>query len=172
MAKKNIEDKPVDANTRQLRVGFLVHDVSRLRRTVYDQQLKPLGITRSQWWVLTNLTRHEGEGYMQVELARLLDVGKVALGGLISRLEENGFVKRVADKNDLRSKRVLISRKGASIIEKVQEVSKDLNAEILEGISEQEEELLVDLLSRVKKNLIKMEAIPASTSARKVKVDD
>jgi MarR family transcriptional regulator for hemolysin len=169
MATKKGKDQPVDVNTRQLRVGFLVHDVSRLRRTVYDQHLKPLGITRSQWWVLTNLTRHEGDGYMQVELARLLDVGKVALGGLISRLEESGFVKRVPDKNDLRSKRVLISRKGAGIIEKIQEVSKDLNTEILEGISEEEVDILVDLLSRVKKNLINMEAIPASTGARKVK---
>jgi len=31
---------------------------------------------------------------MQVELARLLDVGKVTLGGLIDRLEEHGFVIR------------------------------------------------------------------------------
>ena len=28
------------------RAGFLIHDVSRLRRTIYDQRLKPLGITR------------------------------------------------------------------------------------------------------------------------------
>ncbi len=39
-----------DLNT-GLRFGFLIHDVSRLRRVVVDRALKPLGITRSQWWV-------------------------------------------------------------------------------------------------------------------------
>ena len=51
------------------RIGFLIHDVSRLRRTIVDKALKPMGITRPQWWVLANLSRHEGGGMMQTELA-------------------------------------------------------------------------------------------------------
>ena len=104
-AKKTKDKRPV-------RAGFLIHDVSRLRRTVYDQRLKALGFTRSQWWVFSNLSRHEGQGFMQVELARLLNVGKVTLGGLIDRLEERGFVIRVPDITDRRSKRVKMSRRG------------------------------------------------------------
>ena len=45
---------------REIRFGFLVHDVSRLRRIVVDRALKPLGITRSQWWVLSFLSRRDG----------------------------------------------------------------------------------------------------------------
>lgn len=41
------------------RLGFLMHDVSRLRRTAYDGYKKPLNITRSQWWVLIYLARHD-----------------------------------------------------------------------------------------------------------------
>lgn len=69
----------------QFRLGFLVHDVSRLRRTVLDKELKPLGITRSQWWVLANLSRNSGEGMMQTELAKFLDIGKVALDAVMAR---------------------------------------------------------------------------------------
>lgn len=36
------------AQSPQFRIGFLVHDVSRMRRTLFDQEMKPLGITRSQ----------------------------------------------------------------------------------------------------------------------------
>jgi len=72
---------------RPFRVGFLIHDVSRLRRTVVDKALRPLGVTRSQWWVLANLSRHNGGGMMQTELSKVMDVGKVTLGGLIDRLE-------------------------------------------------------------------------------------
>lgn len=150
-----------------LRAGFLIHDVSRLRRTIYDQRLKPLGITRSQWWVLTNLSRHEGEGYMQIELARLLDVGKVTLGGLIDRLEEAGFVVRRPDPVDRRSKRVLTSAKGKTLVKKLETISKGVNSEIMEGISANEEEVLIRVLAKMKQNLIRMEAVPASTAGRK-----
>src|SRR5262245_33864459 len=44
------------------RIGFLIHDVSRLRRTVVDKVLRPMGVTRSQWWVLANLSRHNRQG--------------------------------------------------------------------------------------------------------------
>ena len=95
----------------ELRLGFLVHDVSRLRRRVVDKALKPLGVTRSQWWVLAFLSR--SDGMSQVALADELDLGKVALGQLIDRLEKTGFVSRGADEEDRRVKRVFLT--GAAI---------------------------------------------------------
>ena len=54
-------DKTVTAATHsidwELRLGFLIHDVSRLRRSAFDRCLKPLNVTRSQWWVLAYLSR-------------------------------------------------------------------------------------------------------------------
>lgn len=44
----------------ELRFGYLIHDVSRLRRTLFDRWLLPPGITRSQWWVLAFLSRDDG----------------------------------------------------------------------------------------------------------------
>ena len=49
-----------DASRDGIRLGFLIHDVSRMRRSAYDQFMKPLGITRAQWWVLAHLSRHDG----------------------------------------------------------------------------------------------------------------
>lgn len=147
--------------------GFLIHDASRLRRTVFDQRLKGLGITRSQWWVLTNLSRHEGEGFAQIELARLLDVGKVTLGGLVDRLEENGLVVRVADKEDRRSKRVQMSRKGKALLHKIEAIGLQVNHEIMLGITAEEEQQLIDILTKMKRNLKAMDAVPASTVGRK-----
>jgi MarR family transcriptional regulator, transcriptional regulator for hemolysin len=145
----------------QLRSGFLIHDVSRLRRTIYDQRLKEYGITRSQWWVLANLSRHgEGVGYLQVELARILDVGKVTLGGLIDRLEINGVVARVPDLTDRRAKRIVMTEKGKSLLHKVEQVGVLVNKDIMAGISPAEEDALVDVLGKMKQNLIAMNAVP------------
>ena len=121
----------------KFRLGFLVHDVSRLRRTVVDKALKPLGVTRSQWWVLANLSR-DGNGMMQTELAHVLDIGKVALGGLLDRLEANGYVARRADPDDRRAKRVELTEPGATLLASIQERAALINGEMMVGIDEAE----------------------------------
>src|SRR2546429_4247595 len=82
----------------ELRLGFRIHDVSRLRRSAFDRCLKPLNVTRSQWWVLAYLSREDG--MTQSQLAEELDLGKVAVGGLIDRLEKSGLVRPDADASD------------------------------------------------------------------------
>ncbi|MGQ0621619.1 MAG: MarR family winged helix-turn-helix transcriptional regulator [Panacagrimonas sp.] len=165
MAPTNKEKKP-------FRAGFLIHDASRLRRTALDQRLKHLGITRSQWWVLSQVDRDTGEGFSQIELARLLDVGKVTLGGLIDRLEKNGLVMRVPDKEDRRSKRVQLSRKGKNLLHRIEMIGLEVNRQIMEGISEQEEEQLIAILTKMKHNLKAMDAVPVSTTGRKIPEDE
>ncbi|KQM97405.1 hypothetical protein ASE85_14050 [Sphingobium sp. Leaf26] len=142
----------------QFRLGFLIHDVSRLRRTVIDKALKPLGITRSQWWVLSNLARNSSHEMVQTELANVLDIGKVALGGLLDRLEASGYIERKADPGDRRAKRVVMTRKGEEILEQMQEQGADLNRETLRDITEAEVRLAEDIMHRMKKRLIEMDA--------------
>ena len=61
----------------ELRLGFLIHDVSRLRRSAFDRCLKPLNVTRSQWWVLAYLSREDG--MTQSQLAEELDLWSLAV---------------------------------------------------------------------------------------------
>jgi MarR family transcriptional regulator, transcriptional regulator for hemolysin len=132
-----------------------------------DQHLKPLGITRSQWWVLSQVDRDTGGGFSQIQLARLLDVGKVTLGGLIDRLEANGLVTRLPDAVDRRAKRVKLSRKGRKLLERIEHVSLEVNRRIMEGISQEEEDQLISILTRMKQNLKAMDAVPNSTTGRR-----
>lgn len=136
------------------RIGFLVHDVSRMRRTLYDQAVRPLSLTRSQWWVLAQLSRHMGaSGMPQTELARLLDVGKVTIGGLVDRLEERGFVQRRPDADDRRAKRVVVTAEGRRVLKRMIEVSETLNATIFDGFSQEEMRIAEAVLERMKANI-------------------
>jgi len=146
-----------------LRSGFLIHDVSRLRRTAYDQRFKPFNITRAQWWVLANLSRRNCDGISQIELARLLEVGKVTLGGLIDRLEESGFVIRVPDKQDRRSKRIMRSPEGKALCDRMEVFAHSVSKEIMSGISNEEHRLFINVLTKMKRNLINMDAVPQTT---------
>ena len=142
------------------RIGFLIHDVSRLRRTVVDKALRPMGVTRSQWWVLANLSRHNGQGMMQTELAKVMDVGKVTLGGLIDRLEAAGLVKRQPDPSDRRAKRVVMTPKGTKLLADIQTIATKVNDQILNGIARNDISRAETVLYKMKQQLISMDAVP------------
>ena len=147
-------NKPVRTNEPEnwdQRLGFLMHDVSRLRRTVFDDLVRPMGVTRSQWWVLAHVARHDG--MIQSELANVLELGKAALGGLIDRLEAAELVHRGADEHDRRVKRVFLSPKGAQLVKEMETPSHQLSEHGLEGLDPQARRNLVDLMTRVKNNL-------------------
>ena len=142
-----------DLNT-SLRFGFLIHDVSRLRRVVVDRALKPLGITRSQWWVLAFLSRRDG--MTQTALASDLDLTKVAVGGLLDRMETAGFVERRADHNDGRARRVYLTRAGAKTVSAIRESVEAVELEILNRIPEEALEQAADTLRTLKETLLEM----------------
>ncbi|MBL8360964.1 MAG: MarR family transcriptional regulator [Rubrivivax sp.] len=136
----------------ELRLGFLIHDVSRLRRSAFDRCLKPLNVTRSQWWVLAYLSREDG--MTQSQLAEELDLGKVAVGGLIDRLEKSGLVRRVADAADRRVNRVFLEPKSKQLITKMRKVSHRMNGKILEGLADDKLESAALTLDAMKRNLL------------------
>lgn len=143
--------KNLDAN---LRFGFLIHDVSRLRRIVVDRALKPLGITRSQWWVLAFLSRRDG--MTQTALAADLDLTKVAIGGLIDRMEAAGFVERRADERDARARRVFLTRAGLKLVNTLRENVDQVETEILAEVSEDELDRAARVLIKIKGRLLEM----------------
>lgn len=153
MADSEALVRPRRFKAQQFRIGFLVHDVSRMRRTLFDQAMKPLGLTRAQWWVLANLSRNEEAGMIQTDLARNMDLGKVTLGGLIDRLEATDHVERRADPHDRRVKRIFITERGYQVLDRMQSVGKTLNGQILDGLTDAEVRASEEVLHRMKDNL-------------------
>lgn len=143
-----------DTRSWDLRLGYLIHDVSRLRRVCFDRELAPLGITRSQWWVLAFISRNDG--LQQTQLANELDVGKVALGSLIDRIQSGGFVERRPDDKDRRVKRVFLTDKARNLISEIGAISDAFNERLLNGIDREELDLTSRTLFAMKQNLITM----------------
>lgn len=137
-------------------VGFLVTDISRLISAEYNRVMSPLGLTRAQWRVIVHL--HREDGLMQVDLARLLGTGKVAVGGLVDRLEKSGWVERRPDPNDGRSNRVYLTRKGRAIEGQMVRTGAELTRRVLTNLSAAERRELTRLLLTVKDNLLDIEA--------------
>lgn len=137
-----------------IRLGFLVHDVARLRRTVIDETFKPLSVTRSQAWLMAYLSK--ADGLTQSALAEQMDLGKVALGGLIDRLEKNEMIERRADPDDRRMNMIYITTKGKRVVKAMRKLTIEANKGILKGISDEEVRLAAIMMGKMKKNLTGM----------------
>ncbi|MGW8270169.1 MAG: MarR family winged helix-turn-helix transcriptional regulator [Burkholderiales bacterium] len=135
--------------------GFLLNDVARLLRTTYDRRVKSLGLTRSQWWVLTHLFR--AQGTTQSELAEVLEIEKPTLGRLLDRLEAKGWVRREHDAHDRRAWRVYLSESAEPAMKTMRAVAAEVRRDAMAGLSADERERFVDLLIAVKGNLQRQE---------------
>ena len=134
--------------------GFLVHDVARLLRLTFDRRVKSMGLTRSQWWVLTHLFRNEG--ITQSELAEVLEVERPTLGRLLDRLEASGWVRREADAADRRAKRVFITEAVEPQMRAMRALAAGVRGDALNGLTREEQEHFVDTLLTVKANLLRL----------------
>lgn len=135
--------------------GFLVNDVARLLRVTYDRRVKSLGLTRSQWWVLTHLFR--ANGVTQSELAEMLEIEKPTLGRLLDRLEAKGCVRREHDAHDRRAWRVHLTEAVEPALHTMRDVAADLRRDALAGLPAEERERFVDILLAIKANLQRLE---------------
>ncbi|OGT81650.1 MAG: hypothetical protein A3H91_06925 [Gammaproteobacteria bacterium RIFCSPLOWO2_02_FULL_61_13] len=136
-------------------LGFLVHDVARLMRRVFDRRVKHLGLTRSQWFVLAHLYRTDAQ--TQQHLADELDMERAPLSKLLDRLEAGGWIERQADPGDRRANRVYITEKIDPLMNEMVTQGEILTANILSGIDTGTREQFLTVLAQVKSNLIAME---------------
>jgi DNA-binding MarR family transcriptional regulator len=132
--------------------GFILHDVARLLRTTYDRRVRDLDLTRSQWWVLTHLFRKDG--ITQSELAESLELEKPSLGRLLDRLEGKGWVRREADPNDRRAKRIFLTEAADAPMQVMREIASGVREDALSGLSSDDRDHFVDTLLTIKSNLM------------------
>ena len=142
---------PVQREDLSRNFGFILHDVARLMRNTYDRRMKVLGLTRSQWWVLTHLYRNDG--VTQSELADILEIEKPTLGRLLDRLEAKGWVRREEHAADRRAKRVFLTEEVGPAMKAMRAAAAEMRRDALAGLSDDEQQHFVDTLLLIKANL-------------------
>ncbi|MDB5971906.1 MAG: transcriptional regulator, MarR family [Hydrocarboniphaga sp.] len=134
-----------------IRLCFLIYDVARMHREAYDEFMRPLGITRVQWSVLAQLSRHDG--LVQTQLSELLEVKKAQAGAILTSLEAAGWVERRDDPYDKRVKRVYLVRPAHHVIRQMSILAGQYGSQILGSLSEEERAALARMLVTIKHDL-------------------
>jgi MarR family transcriptional regulator, transcriptional regulator for hemolysin len=144
--------------------GFILNDVARLMRNIFDRRVKALGLTRSQWWVLNHLFRNNGA--TQSELADILEIEKATLGRLLDRMEAKGWIRREEHVTDRRAKCVFLTDEVEPAVKAMRAAAADLRRDALADFENGDRERFVDMLLSIKSNLTRLENGTAKPAAR------
>jgi DNA-binding MarR family transcriptional regulator len=145
-------------------IGFLISDVARLMRTLFDRRVRRLGLTRAQWLALTRLYRRPGAS--QSELADMMEVEKATVGRLIDRLQAKGWVERRAQAGDRRVNRVYLTAAAERLHKRIWRIAEATVEDALVELSRREAAQLRTWLGRVKSRLVDMADAPVRQRAR------
>jgi MarR family transcriptional regulator, transcriptional regulator for hemolysin len=133
--------------------SLMIHDIARLFKTDFDRRVRELRLTRSQWLALVILRRNNG--ISQSELADKLDVEPMTIVRTLERLEKAEWIERRRDAADRRIKRIYLTPRVQDVVVRMRSLGMEMRRDTLLGIDEQEHQLLVTLLKRIKHNLCK-----------------
>ena len=117
---------------------------------MHDETLDQLGLTVSDWHVLTAL-RWAGKPYRRKagELARRADLTSGAMTSRLDALEKEGLVRRLRDPADRRSVLVELTENGRKKHEQTMGIQAQKEALLAEALTDREKEQLNALLRRV-----------------------
>jgi MarR family transcriptional regulator for hemolysin len=132
-------------------VGVRITHIARLLRTRFDGRARELGLTRAQWHAIVAI--HWNEGLTQRELAEKLEIGSVAAGRLIERLEQSGWVERRHDPADRRAYLLRLGTHIEPTLELLSIIGADEERRTLAGLSEIERATFTEILDRIISNL-------------------
>jgi DNA-binding MarR family transcriptional regulator len=110
-------DQAKFAFTHHVRDHCLCLHVQRAARALarrFDDALRPVGLTQGQFSLLTSLNRAEPPTMGAV--ANLLALDRTTLTANLKPLERRGLVKVTVDRNDRRSRRLVLTPAGRGVL--------------------------------------------------------
>lgn len=121
-------------------------------RRVTDPHFARHGLSTAQWGILRSLSRMEdgGEASPRMhELGRALLVQPPSLSATLDRMERAGWLRRLADRDDQRTRRIQLTRAGRALIARVLVGYGAWQRGLVSVLNEREQRSLAEFLERL-----------------------
>ncbi|MEG0924813.1 MAG: MarR family transcriptional regulator [Anaerovoracaceae bacterium] len=129
----------------------LFPEVDKLTFLLLHQKLENIDIPIKQAPYLMCISRFEG--CSQDKLVKFMRIDKGCVAKTIKQLEDKGYVKRNEDPKDKRGYKLYLTEKSNSIVEEFKVKESEIKKIVTKGMSEEEVETMINLLSRAAVNL-------------------
>jgi len=130
---------------------FLVEEVPRKLRRMFDASIARFGLTRTQWRALAYIFRTPG--LTQTELARSLELERASVGHVVDQLESDDYVERRSVEGNRRVWTLHLMPKAIGLLPELRAEADAIYARLLAGVGEHELATVKRLLSVMSSNL-------------------
>ncbi len=129
--------------------GHLIRRLNQNSTHVFTLRMKNAGLklTPVQFAALNVI--HEFPGIDQATIAAKIAYDRATIGGVIDRLEKKGWISRSVNPNDRRAREVHITPAGTDIFTHALPLVRQMQAEILPELSEDERAMFLGLAQKV-----------------------
>ncbi|MEB4783941.1 MarR family transcriptional regulator [Paenibacillus jamilae] len=129
-------------------IGKLISHLYRRNQKILSKKLAPYGIGSGGQHSFLKLILQR-PGITQEQLTNELKFDKATTTRSVKQLEESGYIERKTDPNDRRSQLVSPTAKALEFAPVLQGILDELNAGLARNLSDEEEDLLIDLLQKI-----------------------
>ena len=133
-------------------IGYLIKMINDKIKVKADADLNTYELTLSQSRVLTFLKSKDGQA-TQKEIEEFLEVSHPTVVGIVSRMEQNGYVTTWLAPKQQRSKMVRLTEKAQAIGEELVRMVQEQEASMLQGLTEEQVTELAKMLLVIYGNL-------------------
>ncbi|MEY4056330.1 MAG: hypothetical protein RL519_1665 [Pseudomonadota bacterium] len=130
---------------------FLVEEVPRKLRRLFDASTAKFGLTRTQWRALAYIFRTPG--LTQTELAKCLELERASVGHVIDQLEKAEYVERRAVDGNRRVWTLHLLPKAIGILPSLRAEADAIYARLLAGIAANDVTTVKRLLASMSANI-------------------
>ena len=148
---------------------MVVNEIARLfHARMRRQEPADLLSQDSARLIMRSLAHKDGKS--QLDLVRETHLKAPTVSVTLRRLEEDGVVRRETDPMDQRVTRVYLSERGIAHVETVRERLRALDAELMQGFTEEETACLLHFLERMRDNILPAEKRNDSSTREQEKI--
>jgi MarR family transcriptional regulator, repressor for mepA len=131
----------------------IVHNLKHMQ----DERLIPYDITPQQARIVGSISdiKDNGNSVCQKDIEMIMELKGSSITSLLQGLERKGFILRSTGISDGRAKELSLTPKGQALIDEFNEVFNETENKIVQGMTEEQKELFLQMLKIVSKNVEK-----------------
>ena len=133
------------------RVGYHIGVVGHLIQNLYNEKLSEYGLTSAQAKVIYILASHGDQ--QQAELQKRLFIKAPTMNGIVESMLKKQLIRKEEHETDRRSKTIILTEKGRELDERLWIELGKVEEVLTNGLSEEEQKILIIWLKKVAKNI-------------------
>lgn len=156
MKKCKCEPEDRCAVSREIPVGPLIHKTDKRLSRNLSARVRAAGldeITVMHGWIIRYLYNRQGENIFQKDIEKFFSIGRSTVTNIIQLMEKKGFVTRESVASDARLKRVRLTEKGIESHKMFEELTCEIDRELIRGITEKELDAFYTVMKKINGNL-------------------